>query len=156
MWGSESVMCPAEPLAPQSKARWKISGTASVWLAGILLVGVISMSSVAGLQGAPAKPKLLRHVVLFKFKDTVTPAQIQEVADAFAALPGKIKSIVDFEWGTDVSVENKNAGMTHGFLVTFKSTEDRDAYLPDPDHQEFVKLVGPRVADVIVFDYWVR
>ncbi|MCH2588187.1 MAG: Dabb family protein [Planctomycetales bacterium] len=26
--------------------------------------------------------------------------------------------------------------------------------MPHPAHQEFVKLVGPRVADVLVFDYW--
>ena len=37
--------------------------------------------------------KVLRHVVLFKFKDTSTPADVKKVEDAFAALPGKIKSI---------------------------------------------------------------
>jgi hypothetical protein len=106
--------------------------------------------------GAAPKKGLLRHVVLFKFKAEVTPAQAQEVADAFAALPKKIDAIVGFEWGTDVSVENKSEGLTHGFVVTFKDEKGRDEYLPHPAHQEFVKLVGPRVEKVIVFDYWAR
>ena len=59
-----------------------------------------------------------------------------------------------FEHGVDVSVENKQKGFTHGFVVTFRDEKGRDVYLPHPAHQEFVKLVGPRVADVLVFDYW--
>ena len=90
----------------------------------------------------------------FKFKDEVTKEQIQEVVDAFAALPSKIDSILDFEAGTDVSVEGKSKGFTHGFVVTFPSAKGREIYLPHPAHQEFVKLVGPRLADVLVFDYW--
>jgi hypothetical protein len=43
--------------------------------------------------------KMLRHVVLFKFKDSATPVQIQEVENAFKALPSKIKEIKGFEWG---------------------------------------------------------
>jgi lysophospholipase L1-like esterase len=98
--------------------------------------------------------KLLRHVVLFKFKDDVTADQIQEVVDAFAALPGKIDTIRGFEHGTDVSVEGKAEGYTHGFVVTFADEAGRAEYLPHAAHQEFVKLVGPRIDKVLVFDYW--
>jgi hypothetical protein len=101
-------------------------------------------------------PKMLRHVVLFQFKSDVTKEQAQEVADAFAALPKKIKEIADFEWGTDVSVEKLNQGLTHGFVVTFKSEKDRDAYLPHLEHQKFVELAKPRIEKVVVFDYWVK
>jgi len=100
--------------------------------------------------------KVLRHVVLFKFKDEVSKKQIKEVTDAFAALPKKIEQIEDFEWGTDVSVENKAAGFTHGFIVSFASKKARDEYLPHPAHQEFVKLVGPRLDGVLVFDFWAK
>jgi hypothetical protein len=100
--------------------------------------------------------KQLRHVVLFQFHEQVTPAQVDEVAKAFARLPAQIPEIVAFEWGTDVSVEGKAQGFTHGFLVTFKDEAGRDVYLPHPAHQEFVKLVGPRVKDVLVFDYWTQ
>lgn len=98
----------------------------------------------------------LRHFVVFKFKETVKPAEVDEVVKAFAALPGKIDTIIEFEKGTDVSVEMKADGFTHAFLVTFADEKGREIYLPHPAHQEFVKLVGPRIEKVFVFDYWTR
>ena len=56
-----------------------------------LCLGVDSMTIAKSQLHAQEKPAaLLRHVVLFKFKPDVTKAQIQEVVDAFAALPKKI------------------------------------------------------------------
>lgn len=116
------------------------------------LIGSTAMAEDVKRDGS--KKKVLRHVVLFKFKGDVSKLQIQEVVDAFAALPKKIDTIIGFELGTDVSVENKSKGLTHGFVVTFKNEKGRDTYLPHPAHKEFVKLVGPRLDDVLVFDYW--
>ena len=100
--------------------------------------------------------KMLRHVVLFKFKDNATPAQVQEVENAFKALPSKIKEIKGFEWGTNNSPENLNQGLTHCFFLSFESEKDRDAYLPHPAHKEFGKLLGPYLDKVVVVDYWVK
>ena len=72
---------------------------------------------------------VLRHVVLFSFTETATPADIEAIETAFAALPAQIAEIMAFEWGTDVSVEDLAAGYTHCFLVTFAGAADRDAYL---------------------------
>jgi len=99
------------------------------------------------------QPKL-RHVVLFKFKETATPEDIKKVEEAFAALPAKISAIRDFEWGTNNSPENLNKGFTHCFLLTFHSEEDRSVYLPHPEHQNFGKVVGEFIDDVLVVDYW--
>ena len=99
-------------------------------------------------------PKRLRHVVLFQFKEETTSAQIQEVVDAFCALPGKIDVIRGFEWGTDVSVEGKADGYTHCFFVTFGDEAGRDAYLPHPDHKAFGALLRPHLDKVLVIDYW--
>jgi lysophospholipase L1-like esterase len=96
----------------------------------------------------------LKHIVLFKFKPEVTKEQVKEVETAFAALPGKIKQIKGYEAGTDVSVENKSEGFTHGFVVTFADEKGREIYLPHPAHKEFVGLVGPRIEKVLVFDFW--
>ena len=95
----------------------------------------------------------LRHVVLFKFKDTATPEQIATVEAAFRSLPAKIPEITGFEWGTDVSVENKADGFTHCFLVTFRDADGRAIYLPHPAHKEFVGIVGPLLDKVLVVDY---
>ena len=100
--------------------------------------------------------QLLRHVVLFKFKDGTSLQQVTEIEDAFRALPDKIDAICDFEWGTDVSVENRHQGFTHCFLVTFRSEADRAAYIPHPAHKEFGKLLGPYLDKVLVIDYWAK
>jgi len=104
-------------------------------------------------DGLP-KTEVLRHVVLFKFKDSSTRQEIKEIEDAFRALPGKIDAIYDFEWGTDVSVENRQQGFTHCFVVTFQTEDDRAIYLPHPAHKEFGRILGPHLDKVLVVDYW--
>jgi hypothetical protein len=99
---------------------------------------------------------VLRHVVLFKFKDDTTPQQVQQIEAAFRALPSKIAAIHAFEWGTDVSVEGIADGFTHCFFVTFQSAADRDAYLPHPAHGEFGMLLRPHLDKVLVLDYWAQ
>ncbi len=101
-----------------------------------------------------SQTQLLRHVVLFAFKASATPQQIREIEQAFGNLPQKIKAIHDFEWGTDVSVEQISRGYTHCFLVTFLTEADRDAYLPHPAHQEFGALLRPHLEQALVIDYW--
>jgi quinol monooxygenase YgiN len=102
----------------------------------------------------PTEGKLLRHMVMFQFKADAKPEQVDTVVKAFAALPSKIKEIHAFEWGTNNSPEGLNKGLTHCFLVTFKSEEARAAYLPHPAHQEFVTLLKPILQEVTVVDYW--
>jgi len=98
--------------------------------------------------------KLLRHVVLFKFKEGTAGADIKKVEDAFRALPSKIKEIKSLEWGTNNSPENLNQGFTHCFFVSFSSEKDRAVYLPHPAHKEFGKILGPYLDKVLVLDYW--
>ncbi|MDZ7719084.1 MAG: Dabb family protein [Balneolaceae bacterium] len=98
----------------------------------------------------------LRHVVLFKFKDSATEADIKEVEEAFLALPSKIETIKDFEWGLNNSPEGLNKGFTHCFLLTFDSEEGRATYLPHPAHKEFGEILQPHLEDVMVVDYWAK
>jgi len=103
-----------------------------------------------------ANKALLRHVVLFKFKDNADPKGVQTVIDAFKELPGKIDLIKDFEWGTNNSPENLNQGLTHCFFLTFTSEKDRDAYLVHPAHKAFGNILKPYLDKVTVVDYWVN
>ena len=98
--------------------------------------------------------RMLRHVVLFKFKEEATKDQIDAVVKGFGELPKKISEIHDYEWGVNNSPEDHAHGYTHCFLVTFKSEADRDAYLPHPAHQAFVKVLLPILDEVHVVDYW--
>jgi hypothetical protein len=103
---------------------------------------------------ATATEKVLRHIVMYQFKADLKPAQVQEIVDAFAGLPKKINTIIDFEMGTNVSPEGKSDGFTHVFVVTFKTEKDRDDYLVHPAHADYVKVVSGKREKVVVFDYW--
>jgi hypothetical protein len=130
----------------------------------IILAGCVSVHETKhttenkpdAIVRAEAPAKVLRHVVLFKFKHGTTDEQVKQIESAFCALPDKIDAIYDLEWGTDVSVENLQQGFTHCFLVTFLSEADRAAYLPHPDHKAFGKLLGPYIDKVLVIDYWTK
>jgi len=103
-----------------------------------------------------APDSLLRHVVMFSFKEDSYPDGVMEVENAFRALPKKIAEIHDFEWGTNNSPEGLNEGLTHCFFVTFASEADRSVYLPHPAHQAFVEVLKPHLDEVLVLDYWAK
>jgi hypothetical protein len=116
--------------------------------------GVSVQMTDCDLSGEPKQ--VLRHVVLFKFKDGTSGQQIRDIENAFCALPGKINTISDFEWGTDVSVENLQQGFSHCFVLTFRNEAGREIYLPHPAHREFGQMLGPHLDKVLVIDYWTR
>ncbi len=97
---------------------------------------------------------MLRHVVMFGWKPEVPADKVREIEDAFRALPAKIPQVAAFEWGTDVSVQGFSRGFTHCFVVSFASEADRDGYQAHPDHQAFIALSRPNVAQLLTFDYF--
>jgi len=98
----------------------------------------------------------LQHVVCLKFKSTAAAQDLKKVEEAFRGLKQKISQVEALEWGTNVSKENKDKGFTHCFVLSFKSEKDRDAYIEHPEHQAFVKIVGPVIDDVFVIDFWAK
>lgn len=125
-------------------------------LFGLLLM-LNSMILVVHAQNTEQQPgDLLRHVVLLKFKNGSTTAEIKKVEDAFRALPSKIEVIRGFEWGTNNSPENLNQEFTHCFFVSFNSEKDREVYLPHSAHKAFVEVLTPHMDKVLVIDYWAK
>jgi len=117
-----------------------------------MIIGVSGMMLKSGSVDAVEAPKkVLRHIVLFKFSDEESAKRITE---AFVALEDQIDLIKDFEWGTNVSKEGLDKGLTHGFTLTFHSQADLDAYIVHEAHKGFVAGLDGKVADVCVFDYW--
>lgn len=122
----------------------------------LFVIVMIAASTESVSAQKKTDSKTLRHVVLFKFKDTASAEEIKKVEDAFVALPGKIKLIKNLEWGTNNSPEGLNQGLTHCFFLTFSSEKDRDAYLVHPDHKAFGAIAGPVLDKVTVVDYWTK
>lgn len=126
-------------------------------IAQFLFCGLLLFASITSSSAEILKPKkMLRHVVLFKFKETSNTAQIKEVEDAFRKLPSQIKEVKGFEWGLNNSPEGLDQGFTHIFFVTFESEEARAVYLPHPAHKAFVDVLKPHLDKVLVVDYWTK
>jgi hypothetical protein len=117
---------------------------------------ILSACFVAAMIMSASAAEKLQHVVCFKFKTTATAQNLKQVETAFQGLKQKIPLIVSLEWGTNVSKEKKDKGFTHCFILTFKSEQDRDAYVIHPDHRAFGKIVGPLLDDVFVIDFWAK
>ncbi len=113
----------------------------------------VAKQMLAALGMGETDQGLVRHIVLFKFKDGLEQEKVQEVVRSFAMLPTKIATIAGFEMGQNISPENLAQGYTHCFVVTFATTADRDTYLTHPAHMEFVQLIDGKIDGVLVFDF---
>lgn len=132
-----------------------------IFIVTALLLGGLLMSVAPHAQTAPAaESKVLKHVVMYKFKPEITPLQVQEVVDAFLGLRDKVNAnagapgiILNIEHGTNTSTEGKSDGLTHIFVVTFSGEGGLETYLKHPAHDAYVLVVKDRREKVVVFDY---
>ncbi len=124
-----------------------------------LLVGLSTYAQKVkkpSLKMSHKTEKLLRHVVIFKFKDTSSPEDIQKVADTFYALKGQVPEIVAMEWGINNSPENFHQGFTHCFILSYRSEKDLAIYQENPAHKAFQEVLKPHMEKVFVVDYWMK
>jgi hypothetical protein len=95
---------------------------------------------------------MIDHVVLLKPKPDVDGPKLTALWSGLGALKTRIPGIVSIHMGENSSPEGKDRGFTLGFIVTFDTTEHRDAYLPHPEHIAVVPLVRVVADEVLVFD----
>jgi hypothetical protein len=89
---------------------------------------------------------MIRHVVMFRWKEGVDDAHVEATRAALSRLPGLISQIVTYAYGPDLGI----AAVNFDFAVTaqFASAEDFVAYRDHPDHQAFVAtFIAPFAAD---------
>jgi hypothetical protein len=99
--------------------------------------------------------QVLRHVVLLKFKENTSAADLTQIEQEFRTLATvKVPQVKEFEWGTNVSKENLDHGYTHCFVLTFANEQDRDIYVDHKDHLAFVSLLKPHMDGATVVDFW--
>lgn len=96
---------------------------------------------------------MIRHYGMFQFHPEITPVQIDESFAEMRGMVGKIPGLLAMEHGSYDSPEGLNDGFTHGFIMSFDTCANRDAYLPHPEHERVKQIVVPRLARVIVFDF---
>ncbi|EOO02886.1 putative stress responsive a b barrel domain-containing protein [Phaeoacremonium minimum UCRPA7] len=136
----------------------------SLTIAAILIAGVFGLFlffDPLGVSLDVPSHVSVTHTVLFQFSKDASPDAIQEACGRMIALkdacvnPSTQKPyIVSLRGGKDNSAEGKQGGATHGFVVEFASTADRDYYIQhDPAHQTFVQSASDIVQNAIVVDF---
>ncbi|GAB5559802.1 MAG: Dabb family protein [Synoicihabitans sp.] len=100
--------------------------------------------------------KALKHVVVLKFKEDTSSAQIDEAVRLIRSFPNRIPEVKSVEGGENVTIEDAHKGFTHVFSMSFENQADLKVYLPHPYHLEVVEKLSPLFADVLVVDYFVN
>jgi hypothetical protein len=85
---------------------------------------------------------MLRHLVLFAFKESVPPAERAALLDAIRGLRAKVPSLRSLELGENISPARAH-GYTHVLLETFDDRDGLAAYASHPDHVP----IGARIRD---------
>jgi len=102
----------------------------------------------------------ITHIVLFKYKPTITWSALESHFDKFLALKHCSLSaktglplIKSLKAGKNRSWEPFSKGMTHGFVLEFDSQDELDYYLTqEPMHLQFSKEAEPLIEDSLVID----
>ncbi|MGP2734209.1 Dabb family protein [Serratia bockelmannii] len=117
-------------------------------------------------------PKILKHIVILKYKKSVTEKQKDVTKRRFLQLQKSRRSgeknpyILSIITGAQNSGEKANMGFEQAFIVTFRSEGDRNYYVGSPivnnpaffdkQHDAFKKFVGPLLVEnngALVFDF---
>ena len=93
---------------------------------------------------------MLKHVVLLKFKESVTDEQIADLKKSLLTLPKKIKEIKSYECGSDLRPIKV---FDFALVSTFANSDALKRYQIHPDHVEVLTKVRNLSARIEVADF---
>lgn len=94
---------------------------------------------------------MIKHVVMWKFKNNVADADKREMKRRLEALKGVVPELVDIEIGLNVAAGDATKDMV--LYSEFKTLEDLAGYAGHPEHLRAVEFVKPLVCERAVVDY---
>lgn len=96
---------------------------------------------------------MLRHVVLFRWKEGVTDEEKRSVAEGLAALPATIPEIRRYEFGEDAGLAEGNFDFV--VVADFATLEDYQTYQAQPDHLAVIQeRIRPAISARVGAQYW--
>jgi hypothetical protein len=94
---------------------------------------------------------MIKHIVMWKFKDGVTAGDKLEMKRQLESLKGVVPALLSIEVGKDIV--GTDASMDMVLITQFHSLSDLQSYAEDPAHQKVVEFVKPLVCGRAVVDY---
>lgn len=94
---------------------------------------------------------MLKHIVMWKFKEGVAEADKLEAKRQLEALMGVTPTLTKIEVGLDVLGTDQSKDMV--LYSEFASMEDLKAYAEHPEHVKVGEFIKPRVCERHAVDY---
>lgn len=96
---------------------------------------------------------MYKHIILFKFKSSVSKTEILELLHQLGELKHRIPEIKKYSYGMNDGDNANNSGFESAFVMEFSSKQDRDAYQINYYHQAFInEKLSSAISKAIVFD----
>lgn len=101
---------------------------------------------------------MIKHIVLFSFKDSFTAIEIEKLYLSLGHLKTFIPQIKSYSYGKNNSNENLSHNFDYGFVMEFESEIERDFYLKHAEHLKIVnEIIHPNLKNgldsVLVLDF---
>ncbi|HEY9778172.1 MAG TPA: Dabb family protein [Planktothrix sp.] len=91
------------------------------------------------------------HIALFRWKDNVAQAQIDEAIEQIRDLRNEVPDVIDIRCGVNTHKESK--GLTHAILVMARTQKALDDYRKHPQHDAAAKVIEVMEADGLGCDF---
>ena len=88
---------------------------------------------------------MIRHTVMFRFKDSASPEDISAFSNGLTEMVPKIDVIVKYEHGSDLGVNEGN----FDYVVTadFADADSYVAYRDHPEHKDVIARTSQVIED---------
>ena len=94
---------------------------------------------------------MIRHIVLWAFKDAVAQAERHAIVDAVRGLRATVPSLRSLEVGENVSPARAQ-GYTHLLVETFDDRDGLAAYAGHPDHLPVLAWLRDAASQLLAVD----
>lgn len=94
---------------------------------------------------------MIKHVVLFKFKQGASEARFAQLEALMKALPGQIPEIRGYELGLDVVRSERSYDFA--LVSAFDDPEALKRYQEHPAHQEVLSIIKELFGQIIAADF---
>lgn len=96
---------------------------------------------------------MYKHIILFKFSDTLTQSQCLQLLEGLGQLQRVIPEMLSYAYGVNDTDNTQHQGFNYAFVMTFACKSARQYYQANRFHQDYIKQkINPYIKDAIVFD----
>ena len=96
---------------------------------------------------------MIKHIVLYKFKDTIIKEVFEEILINFNECKNKLNGITSLQFGKNVSLKKHlNHGFNYGLFMEFENEDVIKSYNNLDTHKKAQETMAQYQEDVLVFD----